>query len=157
MKKLFLVIIAAVAAFALPSCTKEDGAAPVTGDYLIMGYAGGFAGPGALSGYYLLTPSEYRKDTTVITRSVPEQNNGFDFSYKLSTAEFARVAYLRNSIPPELLQRNGADIGEDWPDAGYLEVRTTIGRLQYRWLFRADQKTSSPAIQQFVKQIMQNI
>lgn len=155
MKKQIVLLLAIFGTFILPSCkkVKESVSVPVTGDYLIMGYAGGFTMPNATTSYYLITTTEYRKDSTVLTQGVPESNNGFNFSYLYSPVEFGRVAYLLHSIPRELLNRNGAHIGGYWPDAGYLEVRSSMSGNKYVWYFEADQTSSSATIQQFVAEL----
>jgi hypothetical protein len=145
MKISLLVLLLATG---ITSCQKGGEKKVVRGDYMIVGWTGGFAGYG-VHNYYLISNGKLMKDVSKWT-VLPDSINQFDFSEVLSQSKYDSVKDLPAAIPPELLGRNNADIGMYGPDMGFTDVRTTIGGVAYRWRFEANQDSSSAAIQQFV-------
>ncbi len=153
-KSLLLVSLLAIIAF---SCRKKDTQYTVKGDYMVVGWTGGFVSPDTKATYYLITTSELRVDNTQTQSSIPTDVNKFNFNTLVPTAKFEAVKSLLTTIPSELLSRNNSSIGDMFPDAGYKDVRASIGGTLYTWKFEADQTRSSQAIQDFVKKIGDNL
>ena len=153
-KSLLLLSLLFITAF---SCRKKDAQYTVKGDYMVVGWTGGFVTPDTKATYYLITSSELRVDNSQIQSSIPTNVNGFNFSTSLPAAKYDAVKTLLTTIPSELLTRNNASIGDLFPDAGYRDVRASIGGTLYTWKFEADQTKSSQAIQDFVKKINDNL
>jgi hypothetical protein len=146
MKNLLLVLLV----FGMSSCQKNKlkNATIVAGDYMIVGWTGGFAGT-SVHNYYLISHGEVRKDVAQ-WKQVPDDLSKFDFSEVIPVSKYNAVKDIPNSIPAELLNMNNQDIGVAFPDAGFTDIRTTINGVPYRWAFEADISASSPAVQQFV-------
>ncbi len=153
-KSLLLLSLLFITAF---SCRKKDAQYTVKGDYMVVGWTGGFVAPDAKATYYLITTSELRVDNSQIQSSIPTNINGFNFNTVMPTAKYDAVKSLLTTIPSELLSRNNASIGDVFPDAGYKDVRASINGTLYSWKFEADQTKSSQAIQDFVKRIGDNL
>ena len=130
------------------SC-KHDGKYKISGDYMIIGQAGGFVGPGAFTNYYLISGGTLKEDTTVLNSLPPADISRFNFNITLPSTKYATVSNLLSAIPSELLSRNNTHIGGIYPDMGYTDVRASINGTTYRWYFEGDQSTSSIAVQQF--------
>ena len=124
---------------------------------MVVGWTGGFVSPDTKATYYLITTSELRVDNTQTQSSIPTDVNKFNFNTLVPTAKFEAVKSLLTTIPSELLSRNNSSIGDMFPDAGYKDVRASIGGTLYTWKFEADQTRSSQAIQDFVKKIGDNL
>jgi hypothetical protein len=133
---------------AVASCTKGI-KSTISGDYMIIGQAGGFVGPAATSKYYLINNGQLKEDTTVLNTQPPADITGFHFTFTLPASKYDRVKSLLTSVPSELLSRNGEHIGRLFPDAGYTDVRTSINGKTYRWYFEGDQSINSTVVQQF--------
>jgi hypothetical protein len=141
---LFVAVIAATA------CTKKKNQVnyTITGDYLIIGRAGGFTS-GAPTTYYLINNGELRSDNTVSPGMPPTDIKDFKFNTLLSDASYQRVKHLPSLVPAELLAHNGHHIGDVLVDAGYTDVCTTVRGVAYRWYIEGDLSKSSDAIRQF--------
>jgi len=130
-------------------CTKKKNNYTITGDYLIVGNAGGFTNGGPTT-YYLINNGELRSDNTVSSVHPVDNISDFKFNTRLPDADYQQVKRLPSLVPAELLSRNGQQIGDPFVDAGYTDVRTSVGGVAYRWYMQADQSKSSDAIRQFV-------
>ena len=155
-----LIIKTSIFAFCLLffwSCSKKTGttmSTTITGDYLIVGHTGGFVMGTTINPYYLVHDTTLSADTSLNATNIPATTSGFHFNYQYPRARFDTVgAGLIASIPTELLSKNGATIGQTFPDVGYTDVRASIGGTYYTWIFLAKQDSSSAAIQQFVKKL----
>jgi len=135
------------------SCKKKNDIYPVTGDYLISGHTGGFAGNLSNSAYYLIGNSQLRKDTSLAGRDVPDNIAKFNFNIVMPDSNYHAVADLLSAIPAELLSQNNADIGDPWPDFGVTDVRASIKGVAYRWTFEGGLTKCSPVVQQFVSRV----
>lgn len=148
MRSMLLLFLAFSLVFT--SChKKESSSGPVSGDYLVIGWTGGFVGY-ASHNYYLIANGKVSKDVSTWSTSVPVDISQFVFTGTESTGKYDSIKDLVHNIPSELLSENNADIGLSWPDAGFTDIRTSIKGINYRWTFEADQSHSSLAIQQFV-------
>ena len=154
MKSLLLLSLLLITVF---SCRKKDAQYTVKGDYMVVGWTGGFVSPDAKAAYYLITTSELRVDNSQIQSSIPADVNKFNFSTLMPAAKYDAVKTLLTTIPSELLSKNNTSIGEMFPDAGYRDVRASVNGTFYNWKFEADQTKSSQAIQDFVKKINDNL
>ncbi|NDC40872.1 MAG: hypothetical protein EBZ77_04855, partial [Chitinophagia bacterium] len=131
------------------SCNKKSDtvAQPVTGNYLIIGYNGGFVSTEAKATYYMINDNGVWLDSSYAYSEVPTDVSKFRFTNKMPDSLFAATDTLRRSIPTALLSKNNQHIGQYLPDAGYMDVRTSISGQAYRWYFEANQDSSSLAIQ----------
>lgn len=144
---LFLLLLSLVTI----SCNKKS-KSTLTGNYMIIGHDGGFVAMNAP--YYMITTSGLKEDTTRYPYGqVPANTNGFNFNYNLPSARYDTVKDLLNSIPPELLSKNNADIGSPCPDFGYEDVRASINGVLYKWKFECNQSSSSTEVQAFITRI----
>ena len=125
----------------------------ISGDYMVIGNAGGFVGPQATTNYFLISGGTLKEDTTVLNSLPPADISGFHFNITLPSSKYATVKNLIYTIPSELLSRNNTHIGGIYPDMGYTDVRTSINGTTYRWYFEGDQSGSSTAIQQFLDSV----
>jgi len=147
--KLPLLLLLCVAA-----CTHKSTNPPLTGDYMIIGHPGAFTNTPRLT-FYLLAHNTLMRDTSVLYAQVPDDNSKFSFTIPATAAQYDAVKTLLSGIPAELLGKNNQHIGQLFPDAGYTDVRVTIGGTAYRWYFEGDRSGCSAAVQQFVTQAEQ--
>ena len=141
------MLLLVVSAF---SCKKKKDSGPVTGDYVIVGSAGGFMAGGIPVPYYLITSTQLKKAEISNSLQPPTDITGFDFNTVLPDARFQEVKGLKDEIPSELLSMNGADIGGPMPDVGYTDIRASVKGVVYRWKFENNLSASSLAVQNFV-------
>ena len=133
------------------SCRKTNNSSPqISGDYMIVGSAGGFTAPAAKTTFYLLHNGQLWSDTTVSSGNPPTEVSKFQFNVLHPAAGYDSVKNVLHQVPVELLSRNGQSIGGIFPDAGYLDVITVINGICYNWNFQADQSGSSLPVQAFV-------
>ena len=150
--KNYAVVIAAIciAVFVIDGCKKNNNSsAVISGDYLIVGSAGGFIA-GSNTTFYLINNGQLWSDSTVNSGNPPANPANFHFNTLHAAAGYDSVRNLLQQIPGELLGRNGQSIGGIFPDAGYLDVLTSVGGIPYHWNFQTDQSQSSLAVQAFV-------
>ena len=143
---LLLLIIAGT------SCKHNSADYTITGDYMIIGRAGGFVAL-PYDTYYLISGSQLREDTTVPYAAIPDDISKFNFNIVMPASKYDSVKNLPASIPSELLGRNNQTIGSYIPDAGYTDIRTSINGVAYKWIFAPDQSSSSPAIHHFLDSV----
>jgi hypothetical protein len=147
MKQIFSVILGSLLLITDVGCKKhQDSGYAATADYLVVGRVGGFiAQPTKV--FYLVTSTEFRKDTAVVTP--PTDSAGFNFNTLFSAADLNTVTNIRSQIPAELVASGGGNVGSALPDAGYLEVIASIKGTTYTWYFQADISHTSTAVQSF--------
>ena len=148
MKPVFAICLSMLLLVSTTSC-RHGISRTISGDYMIIGRAGGFVGTQATTNYYLISGGTLKQDTSVLSTLPPADISGFNFNITMPSSKYAAVKNLIYTIPSELLSRNNAHIGGIYPDMGYTDVRTSINGTVYRWYFEGDQSTSSIAIQQF--------
>ncbi len=122
-------------------------------DYFIFGYTGQETVPETRAPFFRVGNGQLRKDDSITVSTVPNDVRLFDFTELLSPNEYAQVDDLQASIPAELLGQNNASVGNEIPDAGYIDVRASINGKSYRWYLESDQTASSPAIREFVRRL----
>ncbi len=150
--KPFATIFCAVLLVVSSASCKKHSNGTASGDYLIIGTAGGFVG-GASEPYYFINGTQFKKDTSLKFHTPPSDNNAFNFSIVLPSPAFDSVKGLLQQIPAELISGGSQSIGGIWPDFGYTEVRASINGKQYVWLFQADITKSSQAVQDFEQKV----
>ena len=133
------------------SCTHRGSSNTISGDYMIIGSAGGFTS--RASTYYRISGGQLWADTVVLSYHVPTNISDFHFNTLLPASKYATVKNLLSQVPAELLSRNKQDIGNYIPDMGYTDVRTSVNGASYQWTFEGDQSGSSTAIQQFLDSV----
>jgi hypothetical protein len=151
MKFRYIIIALFVIATAV-SCSKNKYPL-VTGDYLIVGWSGGFVPVDAKATYYMVRDSKLWLDTNQVLGAIPQDFSGFNFNRILPADKYNKVADIPMKIPGELFAYNGAHIGRAPVDAGYTDVITFVGGHQYHWYFELDQSSSSLEVQQFVTRL----
>ncbi len=147
MKQIVSVILGSLLLIAGAGCKKhQDSGYSNTADYLVVGRVGGFvAQPTKV--FYLVTATEFRKDTAVVTP--PADSAGLNFNIVLSTTDLNAVTGIRSQIPAELVASGSGNVGSALPDAGYLEVIARVKGTTYTWYFQADISHTSTAVQAF--------
>ena len=136
------------------SCTRKQTSQPVTGDYMVVGMAGGFVAYPKLT-YYLINNNQLKMDSTVPYGAIPTDINKFNFNIKCSDAKYQLVSDLLNNIPSELLGMNNQNIGNVFPDAGYTDIRASIKGTLYHWNFEGDLSGTTLTIRRFVAHAQQ--
>ncbi len=131
------------------SCARKESSHPVTGDYMVIGMAGGFVAYPVLT-YYLINNGQLKMDSTVPYGAIPTDINKFNFNIQCSADKYQLVSDLLNNIPSELLGMDNQSIGNVFPDAGFTDVRASVNGTVYRWRFQADLSGTTSTIQQFV-------
>lgn len=150
MKQLITYSVLLLLMFSAGSCRKQqDDHYAVTGDYMIVGRAGGFTA-NVNTTYYLITETQLRKDTGVNCVEPHENIDQFNFNVVLPDSQFHAVKGMLLHVPAVLLKMNGATIGDHFIDAGYTDVRTSVNGDEYHWIFEADLSKCSDEIQAFV-------
>ncbi len=144
-----LVTVMLLAVVVVSSCTKKKNDYTITGDYMIIGRAGGFTTGGPTT-YYLINNGQLRSDNTVSSAAPHNNVSSFKFNTLLSDAKYNEARRLPSLVPAELLTRNGQRIGEVLIDAGYTDVRYSTGGVAYRWYIEGNQDSSSAEVQRFV-------
>ncbi len=139
MKQLITCSLLLLLVFSAGSCRKQqDDHYAVTGDYMIVGRAGGFTA-NVNTTYYLITETQLRKDI-----------DQFNFNVVLPDSQFQTVKGLILHVPAVLLKMNGQTIGNHFIDAGYTDIRTSVSGTEYHWIFEADLSNCTDEIQAFV-------
>lgn len=136
------------------SC-KKKATFTVTGNYMIIGYPGGYVYKEPP--YYLLTTSELLKDTSELATSALSTISDYHFNVTAPVTKYDSVKDLLNTIPTELFSKKNASIGTGFmPDMGHYYVMASINGVLYQWTFFPDQSSSSPEVQQFVNRLNLN-
>jgi hypothetical protein len=148
MKQIFVLLL--LAALCFVSCSHKKTTDYLAGDYVIVGSTGGFAGPIAMTPYYLIANGQLREDATLGVNRVPQDIHDFHFDVLMPAAKYDSVKDLILRIPSELLGHPTASYGTSFPDAGYTEVRASIRGVNYYWQFQIDQTGTSAAIQDYI-------
>jgi hypothetical protein len=146
------VLLSILLAGLLGSCTHKANK-PLTADYLIIGYTGGYAGNIFYADYLLITGTQCIKSSNPAGSRVPEDNSQFLFTKVQPAAKFDSVKNLLHSIPSDLLIRRNASFGFDGNDISGYDVRASINGVLYTWGFGPTPYTVSAETQQFVSEI----
>ncbi len=135
----------------ISSCQKCNHKFSLSGDYMIIGYTGGLAGPVPLSEYYLIDNGQLRKASKI--DQLTDDNTKFDFSTVMPASKYNLVKDLMANIPAELLNSSAISIGLSYPDCGYRDVRACINGTLHVWHFECGQDGNSPEVKQFLATI----
>ncbi len=152
---LSVVFILCSFAITLLSCKKDPAPSTnITGDYLIIGHMGGFINPSSFKRYYIITATNLMADTTILAGNNPTGLAQFNFSYTLPDTCFQKVKLLPNQIPVALLSQNNTTVGQvSLADVGYLDMRSRLNGVEYKWLFGNDLSACDTAVQGFVHRV----
>ena len=152
MKSAVIFCLSLLVVLSVTSC-KKSVQYSASGEYLVVGSAGGFISGSQPTHYFIVSGGQVREDLNVNSGMVPDNINQFNFNTVLPAAKYNAVKGLLSAIPSELLTRNNQDIGAPIPDMGYIDVRASIKGVSYRWTFEGDQSGTSAAIQQFLDSV----
>ncbi len=141
---LFIIILAG-------GCKKKQETYVVNGDYFIFGRSGGFTTPETKTTFYLVNNNQLRADTTQLAQNSSGDVRIFRFNYVLPADKYNAVADLPGAIPPKMLVMNNSTIGTTIPDAGYMDIRASIGGAMYMWHVEGMLDSTDATIRTFVE------